>query len=337
MAKVEFGDYAAFNSNGGIRFMHQGKMVSQKVVPPEVIAYLDGKLAEAISEPTPKFPMPTPEEKARLLAESLKVKPELQRVPEDDDRVVPDNEVPLSPEDFDEPIDEAIAVLEKHRMTPATLNETTDVDEFYEEPVNLIPPEDLIPQREPTKAMSMATSEFMESVSIHTAPLADIARALYDRFGIYTIYLGELPQNDEVNPLTGEAFSKYHLGIAYQAKIQADSRGLQDPTVFRKQMDTGRVAHENFQEQFVPVAHTLGEAREQDSFAFRTSVQSGRPQVATQIEHIKGDDGLMHAVQVPVPVSEHGGTAPSHFDEAENEQVIEPPIFGTKPIIKPNW
>ena len=317
MAKEVFGEYAAFSTPGGIRFQKGGKMTSENALPPEVVAYLKDKIGTQVDVPASveagaKFPMPTEEEKARLREESLRVPDALKLSPEDEaNRVIPDNEAPLTPDDFDEPLDDP-ALPQEPAETP-----------HAPEPGERLP--------------SNVDPSFMESVSIHTAPLADIARALYDRFGIYSVYLNMLPQSDEVNPLTGESFSKYHLGIAYQAAIAAQAKGLSNPEVARKQIDEGRSASENFQDQFVPVAHTLGEARRQDSFAFRTSVQSGRPQVATQIQHVKGEDGMMHAIQVEVPIQEHGGTANSRYDADEDEMVLEPPIYGTKPIIKPNW
>lgn len=316
MAKVEFGEYAAFNSRGGTRFMHQGKMISEKAIPPEIIPFLEAKLASKVLEelddaiPTKPalFSKPSPEELAKMREESLKVPDELKLTPEEEaTRVVPDNEAPLTPDDFDEP-------LEK---TPA--DRIAEIGE---------PSETLEPTVDPS---------FLESVSIHTAPVEALAQALYDRCGIYTVYLGVLPRSDEINPLTGDTFSKYHLGIAYQAAIQAQARGLKDPEGFRQTIEQNRDAGANFKETLEPIAHTLGEARQQDSFAFRTSVQSTRPQSATEIVHVTDDKGVVHAVQREIPTTEEGGVARSRYDEKEDEQILEPPIFGTKPIIKPNW
>lgn len=317
MAKEVFAEYAAFDSRGGIRFMHKGKMISENAVPPEVVELLKHKIATQKEPEAPKFPRPTPEQIAQLKAESLQVPEHLRLTPEEEaTRFVPDNEAPLTPDDFDEPVD----------VPPV------------EEPVNLVPPEDLTPQRkEPTTAQKEATSDFLEQVSIHTAPLADMVQALYERFGIYTVWLEQMPEGDETNPLTGEQFTKYHLGIAYQAKIQARHRGLSDPSQSQKAMVQSRAAHENFQDQFEPIAHTLGEARAQDNFNYRTSPHGTRSVAATEIQHVLGEDGKMHAVQVPVPLSEHGGVAQSRFDPKEEEQIVEPPIFGNKQIIKPDW
>ena len=330
MAKVVFGEYAAFTSRGGVRFSKNGKMVSEGGVPPEAVAYLKNKLQSepddaAVPEPPKpeqKFPMPTEEEKARMREESLKVKPELQMTATE---LAAQEAAQITADDFDapdsngdEPLSQVMDEIQKHVAKPA---------EFHEGYV--------------AGAEAMVSSvnpNFLESVSIHTAPLEAIAQALYDRFGVYTIWLNMLPQSDEVNPLTGEPFTKYHQGIAYQAAIAAHSRGVQDPSTFRRNLDEGRAASENFQKPFVEPPKTLGDARRADSFAYRTSVQATQhQQQATRVEHITGEDGVVRAVQVPVPVQEHGGVANSRYDAEEDEQVLEPPIHGTNPIIKPDW
>lgn len=328
MAKVEFGEYAAFNSRGGTRFMYQGKMISEKAIPPEIIPYLIEKLAKELNltQEEPKFPMPTEEEKQRLREESLKVPDELKLTPEEEaTRVIPDNEAPLTPDDFDEPND-------------GYASDGIIGDEAAGEELELDGETSI---GNPPEVMNVINQEvdpsFLESVSIHTAPIEALAQALYDRCGIYTVYLGVLPRSDEINPLTGDTFSKYHLGIAYQAAIQAQARGLKDPEGFRQTIERDREAGANFKETLQPIAHTLGEARQQDSFAFRTSVQSTRNQPATEIVHVQDENGQTIAVQREVSLSEHGGTARSRFDATEDEQVLEPPIFGQKPIIKPNW
>jgi hypothetical protein len=170
--------------------------------------------------------------------------------------------------------------------------------------------------------------------------LKDIAQALYDRFGIYTVYLRKLPQNDEVNPLTGTAFTKYHLGIAYQAAIYAENQGLLDkePEALRKQIDSGRAASQNFETD--PVPHTMAENRQANSFAFRTSVRGTQHVATTRIEHVVGEDGELHAVQVPVTQEDGEANlngAGQRYDREQDELIVEPPIMGGKPIIRPNW
>lgn len=307
MTKEVFGEYSAYTTPGGIRFMKAGRLVSEKAVPAEAAKYLRVKLGdeEAKVEPKlptePKFPRPSEEELARMREESMKVKPELQMT-EEEVEARSEDKVDLS--DFDIPEEET------HDPEPG--------------------------ERLPNNV----DTDFLESVSIYTADLKDIAQALYDRFGIYTVYLGKLPQSDEVNPLTAVPFTKYHLGSAYQAAIYAKQQGLlnQDHEYQRKQIDQSREAHQNFQVD--PVPHTLGENRQANSFNFRTSVQGTQSSAATRIEHVRGEDGKLHAVQVPVTNSNGqanlNGVAQRYNSEQE-EMIVEPPITGGKPVIRPNW
>lgn len=308
MAKISFGEYSAFTTkNNMVRYQKNNRLVSEKTVPPEVVSYLNNKLAEVT-----KFPMPTEEEKARLREESLKVKPELQR----------DEEAPLEPADFEpdgsfnpEPTDEVIeAVASEIIGTETIINEAG----------------------EPVEA-PIVDPDFLESVSIHTASIQDIAEALYTRFGVYTVYLGKLPENGDYNPLTAEAFTKYHMGIAYQAAIYAKNKGILNRPAEegRKNIDQARAAHENFAVD--PVPQTMGDARRANSFDYRTSVEGTRPQATTEIVHVTGEDGKVHAVQRDIPAGQTGefNGAAARFSSDDDQLLVEP-RFG-KQVIRPNW
>lgn len=279
MAKANFGQYTAFHTNGGIRFMQDSKLTSEAKLPVEVVAYLKKSLGETQEQIAPaitNFAMPTEEEKRQLLADSLIVKPELQAEP--DEIAAP--AAPVAPVDTD----------------------------------------------------------FIESVSIHTASLQDIAQALLERFGIYSIYLGTLPSMDEINPLTGEMFTKYHLGIAYQAAIRGQNTGLLSrPAEFnRKVIDEGRYASANLPLD-VPAA-TMGQARRENSYEFRTSPQGNDAKPQTEIIHVTGDDGIVRAEQRVIPEGEtgHFNGASARYDKEEDEVLVQPNFSG-KPVIRPNW
>lgn len=246
----------------------------------------------------PKFAPPTEEEKARLRAESLQVAPELQ---------VPQEKLQ----------EDAAALVEDDFTVP------------QEEPE--------LPQETPSVLLKEDQSDFLEKISIHSASLEDIVEALYNRFGIYTVHLKKLPVADEINPITGEQFSNYHLGIAYQAAISAQSRGILDrvPEEGRRLIDEGRAASANFKVDAAP--QTMGEARRANSFEFRTSVNANRSTAATEIVHVKGEDGLYHAVQKEIPAGQTGefNGAASRYDAEEDERLVEPQMG--KQVIRPSW
>lgn len=309
MTKVAFGEYGAFTSPSGIRFQKDNKMIGKDKLPPEVVSFLTNKLEGAPrNKPVPKFPMPTEEEKARLKAESMKVPDELKLTPEEEAM----REAPR-----EEPTDEEIEAVASsaNSINTSALGEPIDRE--------------------------VVDSDFMEQVSIHTASLEDMVEALYNRFGIYTVHLRQMPNADEINPLTGERFSKYHLGIAYQAAIRAQTQGILDrpAELGRASIDAGREAHKSFQDQFEPAPTTMGEARRANSFAYRTSSRGSKQVPTTEVVHEMGADGKMHAVQRQISedrieTTVNGARSVRHPDE--EEPILQPKIGGAK-IIRPDW
>lgn len=295
MAKVVFGEYAAFRTQGGIRFQKDNKLAAEKNLPPEVVEYLKKQLGEDTKQYQNKD-----EEIKKAKEESLK---NLDSTPDE-------RQERLTPQDFDEDI-------------PAEITTTNPPNEL-----------NVIEAPEPDEM-----SDFMESVSIHTASLEDIAQAIYERFGIYTVYLNKLPTNDEVNPLTGEAFTKYHQGIAYQAAIRAQQSGLlsKDPEAGRKQIDQNLEAHKNFQDQFVPIPGNMAAAAQQNSFKYRTAPEGTRTVPTTEVVHVTQPDGSIRAERRDIPVERRKSNAASKQtnDLFTDEPIVEP-RFGQK-VVRPDW
>ena len=91
-----------------------------------------------------------------------------------------------------------------------------------------------------------------------------------------------------------------------------------------------------------PVAYTMGEARRQNNFDYRTSVRGTDTLPTTEIVHeVDPNTGQVHAVQRPIQRTEEpqGSGAQSRMPRGhdEDEPILEPPIMGTRPIIRPNW
>jgi hypothetical protein len=166
---------------------------------------------------------------------------------------------------------------------------------------------------------------------------------LNERFGIYTVYLGRQPETDEVDPYTGEYFTKYQQGVAYQAAIRARNSGIlkRNPEDLRKAIDAGKLASQNRRDAFVPQPKTMGEARKQDSFGYRTSVRgsSGYGQTTTELVAVEDDKGNMRSERREVSPDRqmstpNGMRSVRHPDE--EEPLAEPPSRGQK-IIRPDW
>lgn len=325
MAKASMGEYAAFHTPNGVRFMKNNKLASQKGIPQEVVNYLKKQLGENLEPPksvpeTPKYKRPSPEESARLKAESLQVPVELQRT------------------------DEEMAAARPQEEPQSLTGDTLSVQDFEEE-FNPEPEEvPHAPETGETQPMAGATlptpsvdADFLESVSIHTASIFDIAEALFNRFGLYTVYINRLPNADEINPLTGEMFSKYHHGIAYQAAIRAQNSGVLNraPELGRQSIDENRHASANLPLDSQPV--TMGQARRENSFAYRTSVRASQSEPQTEIIHITNPDGTVTAERREIPQGEIGKVngAAQRYDKDEDQPLVEPQLG--RQVIRPDW
>lgn len=303
--KITFGEYSGYTTPGGVRFMKNNKLVSENSLPPEVTSYLRRKL-----EGTPRGEEGVGVREDRPSED----KPREDKVPPE---ITDPVEEPLTASDFEN-------------------TELTDeqAQEMGEEIYPVVPLDD---NGEPVmpEPRNEINPDFLEQVSIHTAPLKDIVQALHERFGIYTVYLGKLPVSGEVNPLTGERFTKYHQGIAYQAAIYAQRQGIlkRDPEYGRRSMDNEAAARETHRK-------LMNAPQEQaNSFAHRTSAESTKGVPKTEIVHVTQPDGSVRAVQrvlEPQEVQRNGAGIRRVDDFGGDEPLVEPKIGGT-PVIRPNW
>lgn len=307
--KETFGEFGAFVARGGgIRFQKNNRLIKESAIPPEVADFLRKKL---------NVP--------RVAAEPTQT-PEPVHIPVQDD-TSPVDEVPLTPADFEEPVGSEEPVDSNGNPPLPSKPELTRADEPVMEP------------RQPDE------NDYLEQVSIHTASLADMAQAMFDRFGIYSVWLGRYPQPEEVNPLTGHPITNYERGVAYQAAVRAENQGLKDPTIFRRSLDESIVAQANFDKSFEKPANTMDEKKAADNFDWRTSVESGlqTPQ-DTPLEHYTDKDGEVHARRAgansgeQVGVSESGSVTQAHSSNdgiSDDEPTAEPQIG--KKVIRPVW
>lgn len=362
MAKAQFGEYGAYDTPGGVRFQQNNKLVSEKAVPPEVVSYLKNQLnsqpqdAAQPAEPTPqaRFPKPTEEELKAMREASKQVPPELALSPEEEAARAANplpEPAPLNPADFEdtpEPTKDSPAAHYQEELAANGL--------LPDSPTNLAPPQTGLatPQPEhPTEQARRETTEemsaYMETVSIYTASIKDIAQALYDRFGVYTIFLNTTPQTDEINPLTGEAFTRYHQGIAYQALVKARSSGYfsKPAELGMERMTEGRIAHENYQREAGDPRHaqtmtdhnvpaTVAPA---NSFEYRTSPAAGQERQTHYIAHEPDPvTGEIRAVrkEIPQEAQHDGGHGVRQRYDPSTDEVIAEPRFGQQ-VIRPNW
>lgn len=297
MAKVNFGEYGAFTTDRGIRFQKTENNKKKLVSEKDV-----------------------PLEVAALLKKNLGVTDEPKKT--------------LEPATPPTPIE----ITDANELAPDDFEDVPDANGFPapSQPAQLNPiPEGVSGKEEQDK--NHVDVDYLEAISIHSAPIEAMAQALYERFGIYTVYLGRYPQPDEVNPLTAEAMTNYERGVAYQAAIRAEAKGLlsKDPTINKRALDNNLAAAANVRQSYAPVANNLDEAQAQNNFDWRTSVESthaGRPD--TTLEHYVDEFG-----NTRVRRSLNGATT-RHVSDTEagsDGQPVSEPKIGGQPIIRPNW
>ena len=194
-------------------------------------------------------------------------------------------------------------------------NPTTDAQQ---------PPTDATGEPLPRADEPVPTDEF----SIHAAPLEDIARALYERFGVWTVFLGEFPKESDISPITSEIMTRYDRGVAYNAAKRANARGLlnRDLEASRLQM-VEAPAYDS-----TPAPRDFHTERQENSFAYRMSVESQRDRIpATRLEHYQDETGRTRVRRV------NGATTVEPDGQyGVDEPTVNPDLKGT-PIIRPDW
>lgn len=150
--------------------------------------------------------------------------------------------------------------------------------------------------------------------SIFDASIDDLAMALYERFGFYTVFLKKEPQDGDVNPMTGVPMTRYDRGVAYTAYnrmvMQGAIKDTADLEMQKLDTDNGRAVSEQYQSD----PASFNRHRDNSSFAYRTSVEGAN-------NHPDGrPDSNMKSTRHP----------------EEEEMIAEPPLVAP-PIIRPNW
>lgn len=309
--KANFGEWGAFDSGRGVRFQKtiNGKktLVKEADVPVEVAALLKKNLG-----------IPTAEAKLTERFETPKVIP-----------IKEDNTPDMSADDFEDEnelprTDEPVLVSEIVSEITAHAQKSPEFHEGY---------------AEASEAMSPSVdASFLEQISIHTASLEDIAHALYERFGIYTVYLNRYPQPDEVNPFTAEPMTNYERGVAYQAALRSEARGLtrRPPELLKKQLDDNLEAANNIRKSYAPVPQDLDEAKKLNSFDYRTSVESTHDNDLPPLEHYVDEYGVTQVRRSETVNGTSQRNADPDYKDHVDEPIVEPRMGGGQ-IIRPNW
>lgn len=332
---VEYGEYSAFKVHNGLRYQRSvgGKkgLVKEVTVPEPIRNYFKQALGIPLTnEPTGFDKATAPEQAAQVAPAPTDIPVSFE--PEDiqDDM--------LSDEDFLEAEEMAAQDAANQLMAPEVqqappvptqievssppvaqvpVAQAPVVPAFPPAPQGKIVP--VIPPKFPS-GLAVTPQQVIEKAndlgfSIFDASLEDLAKAMHERFGVYTVFNRKYPEADEVNPFTGELMTNYERGQAYQAARRTLEQGRLDNVDYAKVkegVDQSRQASRDYIASTEHPAHimTAQEHKAVNSFEYRTSVRGGNENPS--------------------------GMQSRNNPDGSGEPIPEPPLAG-KPLIRPHW
>lgn len=232
MAKLQYGNYSAWLTGDILRVACDNKLVRMETVPPDALRYF----REA-------FDMDK-RDAAREKAKALKTAQEASK-PSKGKVGRPKKQ--NAAESLSVPSEDKIESAPSAQSEPAPSEEP----EVLPAPAPL-PDEEIPAPTAPPQDANIYSQEDIDAVSIYTVPIAMLAEALHERFGVYTVFRGEMPTEAEVSPLTGQPMTAYQRGEAYQAARRAIAQGVLDMDFEQVKMDLdgSQKASEELRETF---------------------------------------------------------------------------------------
>lgn len=275
MAKLQYGNYSAWLTGDILRVACDNKLVRMDTVPPDALRYFREafdmdkrdaarekakalKTAQEASKPSKgKVGRPKKENAAQSLSEG--------------------NERNIAP-GVDTHNDKI-----KSSVQPAPSEEPEAL------PAPAPPPDEEVPApTAPPQDANIYSQEDIDAVSIYTVPIAMLAEALHERFGVYTVFRGEMPTESEVSPLTGQPMTAYQRGEAYQAARRAIAQGVLDMDFEQVKMDLdgSQKASEELRETFDRPTQILSveDHRRLNTFDSRTSMAAMKTRTYDNID-----------------------------------------------------
>lgn len=168
---------------------------------------------------------------------------------------------------------------------------------------------ELIQQLEDVKQQ---LAENAESDTLKSATVFELADELYARFGVYTVFVGKPPRDEDVHPFTGDIMTRYDVGLAYQKHNQAMAQGKlqRDFKAQHDEMERTREASALHQAEMAGRANmTADDHVKSNSFEHRTSVEGQKQTSAVTVNRAN--------------------------DQISEDTTPEPNLHGQ--TIRPNW
>lgn len=280
MAKLQYGNYSAWLTGDILRVACDNKLVRMETVPPDALRYF----REA-------FDMDK-RDAAREKAKALKTAQEASK---------PSKGKVGRPkkQNAAESLSEGNA--SKIESTP-TQSEPAPAQSVQSSPAPSEEPE-VLPAPAPLQDANIYSQEDIDAVSIYTVPIAMLAEALHERFGVYTVFRGEMPTESEVSPLTGQPMTAYQRGEAYQAARRAIAQGVLDMDFEQVKMDLdgSQKASEELRETFDRPTQILSveDHRRLNTFDSRTSMAAMKTRTYDNIDEPVAEPNMMGEIIRP--------------------------------------
>ena len=299
MAKLQYGNYSAWLTGDILRVACDNKLVRMETVPPDALRYFREafdmdkrdaarekaralKTAQEASKAT-KGKVGRP--KKQNAAESLSEGNERNIAPGVDthqDKLAQSEPAPS------QSVGSNIAPSEEPEVLPAPAP---------------LPDEEIPAPTAPPQDANIYSQEDIDAVSIYTVPIAMLAEALHERFGVYTVFRGEMPTESEVSPLTGQPMTAYQRGEAYQAARRAVAQGVLDMDFEQVKMDLdgSQKASEELRETFDRPTQILSveDHRRLNTFDSRTSMAAMKTRTYDNIDEPVAEPNMMGEIIRP--------------------------------------
>lgn len=296
MAKLQYGNYSAWLTGDILRVACDNKLVRMETVPPDALRYF----REA-------FDMDK-RDAAREHAKAIKTAQEASKPSKGKvGRPRKQNAAESLSEGNGRNIAPGVDT-HKSKIESSVQPAPSEEPEVLPAPAPL-PDEEVPAPAAPPQDANIYSQEDIDAVSIYSVPLKMLAEAMYSRFGVYTVFRGEMPEDEAISPLTARPMTAYQRGEAYQACRRAiGQRDLeQDFEQMKVDRDSSVRTSQELRETFDKPTQilSLADHRRMDTFDSRTSLAAMKQ-----------------------------STMESTYREDTDEPVAQP-TFGE--VIRPNW
>lgn len=117
--------------------------------------------------------------------------------------------------------------------------------------------------------------QLANSTGLKNATIFDLANEMYDRFGVYTVFINKVPRDNDIHPFSGEVMTRYEVGLAYQKHNQVVAQGklTKDFGGQFAEVEASREASVTHRKEMQANAQMTPQDHEKENtFAYRTSV-----------------------------------------------------------------